>query len=153
VLCLSPPTVPAASSTTPTQAEREPEPAYRNRLDAARTSGFLLDALPTYTRMLSRGSWLSLPTSLSSELTDVDGRGTELDARQQGAGQERMGLGIGGLQIGEPDLCRARHYKPAISPGVSAGTSTNVWLTPRRMFWCVCCCRKRFRAGTPRQKA
>jgi hypothetical protein len=28
--------------------------------------------------MLSRGSWISLPASLSSVLTDVDGRGTDL---------------------------------------------------------------------------
>jgi len=28
--------------------------------------------------MLSRGSWLNLPSSLSSVLTDVDGRGTDL---------------------------------------------------------------------------
>ena len=28
--------------------------------------------------MLSRGSWISLTTSLSSVLTDVDGRGTDL---------------------------------------------------------------------------
>jgi hypothetical protein len=32
----------------------------------------------TYAGMLSRGSWISLPASLSSVLTDVDGRGTDL---------------------------------------------------------------------------
>ncbi len=60
------------------KGEREPETAYRKRLDAARPSGFFRDALRTYAGMLSRGSWISLPGSLSSVLTDVDGRGTDL---------------------------------------------------------------------------
>ena len=60
------------------KGEREPETAYRKRLDAARPSGFFRDALRTYAGMLSRGSWISLPASLSSVLTDVDGRGTDL---------------------------------------------------------------------------
>jgi hypothetical protein len=60
------------------KGEREPEGAYRKRLDAARPSGFFRDALRTYAGMLSRGSWISLPASLSSVLTDVDGRGTDL---------------------------------------------------------------------------
>ena len=60
------------------KGEREPGTAYRKRLDAARPSGFFRDALRTYTGMLSRGSWISLPASLSSLLTDVDGRGTDL---------------------------------------------------------------------------
>ncbi len=60
------------------KGEREPEAAYRKRLDAARPSGFFRDALRTYAGMLSRGSWISLPASLSSVLTDVDGRGTDL---------------------------------------------------------------------------
>ncbi|MFO7628964.1 MAG: DUF4055 domain-containing protein [Prochlorococcaceae cyanobacterium] len=60
------------------KGEREPESAYRKRLDAARPSGFFRDALRTYAGMLSRGSWISLPASLSSVLTDVDGRGTDL---------------------------------------------------------------------------
>lgn len=60
------------------KGEREPETAYRKRLDAARPSGFFRDALRTYAGMLSRGSWISLPTSLGSVLTDVDGRGTDL---------------------------------------------------------------------------
>ena len=60
------------------KGEREPDTAYRKRLDAARPSGFFRDALRTYAGMLSRGSWISLPTSLSSVLTDVDGRGTDL---------------------------------------------------------------------------
>ena len=60
------------------KGEREPESAYRKRLDAARPSGFFRDALRTYAGMLSRGSWISLPASLTSVLTDVDGRGTDL---------------------------------------------------------------------------
>jgi hypothetical protein len=60
------------------KGEREPGIAYRKRLDAARPSGFFRDALRTYAGMLSRGSWISLPASLSSVLTDVDGQGTDL---------------------------------------------------------------------------
>ncbi len=60
------------------KGEREPDTAYRKRLDAARPSGFFRDALRTYAGMLSRGSWISLPASLTSVLTDVDGRGTDL---------------------------------------------------------------------------
>jgi hypothetical protein len=60
------------------KGEREPDTAYRKRLDSARPSGFFRDALRTYAGMLSRGSWISLPASLSSVLTDVDGRGTDL---------------------------------------------------------------------------
>ena len=60
------------------KGEREPETAYRKRLDAARPSGFFRDILRTYAALLSRGSWISLPASLSSVLTDVDGRGTDL---------------------------------------------------------------------------
>jgi hypothetical protein len=60
------------------KGEREPETAYRKRLDAARPSGFFRDALRTYAGMLSRGSWISLPASLRSVLNDVDGRGTDL---------------------------------------------------------------------------
>jgi hypothetical protein len=60
------------------KGEREPDIAYRKRLDAARPSGFFRDALRTYAGMLSRGSWISLPPSLTSVLTDVDGRGTDL---------------------------------------------------------------------------
>jgi hypothetical protein len=60
------------------KGEREPETAYRKRLYAARPSGFFRDALRTYAGMLSRGSWISLPASLTSVLTDVDGRGTDL---------------------------------------------------------------------------
>ena len=60
------------------KGEREPDTAYRKRLEAARPSGFFRDALRTYAGMLSRGSWLHLPASLQQVLTDVDGRGTDL---------------------------------------------------------------------------
>ena len=60
------------------QGDREPQGAYERRLAAARPSGFFRDALRTYAGMLSRGSWLNLPSSLASVLTDVDGRGTDL---------------------------------------------------------------------------
>ncbi len=60
------------------KGEREPDTAYRKRLDAARPSGFFRDALRTYAGMLSRGRWISLPASLTSVLTDVYGRGTDL---------------------------------------------------------------------------
>ena len=60
------------------QGEREPQSAYERRLAAARPSGFFRDALRTYAGMLSRGSWLNLPSNLASVLTDVDGRGTDL---------------------------------------------------------------------------
>ncbi len=60
------------------QGQREPQGAYERRLAAARPSGFFRDALRTYAGMLSRGSWLNLPPSLASVLTDVDGRGTDL---------------------------------------------------------------------------
>ena len=56
----------------------EPETCYLKRLKAARPSGFFRDALRTYAGMLSRGSWISLPASLTSVLTDVDGRGMDL---------------------------------------------------------------------------
>jgi hypothetical protein len=52
------------------KGKREPVSAYRMHLDAARPSGFF--------GMLSRGSWISLPVSLTSLLTDVHGRGTDL---------------------------------------------------------------------------
>ncbi len=60
------------------QGERELQGAYERRLAAARPSGFFRDAMRTYAGMLSHGSWLNLPSSLASVLTDVDGRGTDL---------------------------------------------------------------------------
>ena len=60
------------------KGERVHDIVYRRRLDAARPSGFFRDALRTYAGMLSRGSWIYLPASLSSVLTVVDGRDTDL---------------------------------------------------------------------------
>jgi hypothetical protein len=42
------------------KGEREPETAYRKRLDAARPSGFFRDALRTYAGMLGRGTDLGV---------------------------------------------------------------------------------------------
>ncbi|MEB3165335.1 MAG: DUF4055 domain-containing protein [Cyanobacteriota bacterium] len=58
--------------------QQEPPDCYRRRLDAARPTGFFRDALRTYAGMLAHCHWLSLPASLLSVLTDVDGRGTDL---------------------------------------------------------------------------
>ena len=52
------------------KGEREPDTAYRKRLEAARPSGFFRDALRTYAGMLSRGSWIRLSACLTSVLTD-----------------------------------------------------------------------------------
>jgi hypothetical protein len=60
------------------KGERQTKTAYLKRLDAARPSGFFRDALSTCAGRLSRGSWISLPASLASMLTNVDGRGTDL---------------------------------------------------------------------------
>jgi hypothetical protein len=59
------------------KGEREPETAYRKRLDLARPSGFFRDALRTYAGMLSRGSWINLRASLGSVLTYLYARGTD----------------------------------------------------------------------------
>ena len=40
------------------KGEREPDSAYRRRLDAAHPSSFFRDALRAYVGMLSRGSWI-----------------------------------------------------------------------------------------------
>ena len=61
------------------EGEREPDTAYRKRLDAAHPSGFFRDALRTYAGMLSRGSWISLPASRASVLTDFHNLGTDLE--------------------------------------------------------------------------
>ncbi len=62
------------------RGEREPEPAYRRRVDAALPSGFFRDALRTFAGMLSRENWTALPSGLALVLSDVDGRGTDLGA-------------------------------------------------------------------------
>jgi len=56
----------------------EPETCYRQRLEAARPTGFFRDALRTYAGMLSRLQWQELPDSLGRVLSDVDGQGTDL---------------------------------------------------------------------------
>ena len=60
------------------KGEREPEAAYRKRLDAARPSGFFRDALRTYAGMLASVQWRDIPASLAGVLSDVDGLGTDL---------------------------------------------------------------------------
>ena len=62
------------------KGEREPDTAYRKRSDAADSSGFFRDALSTDAGMLSRGSWITFPASLSAVLTEVGGRSTNLCA-------------------------------------------------------------------------
>ena len=60
------------------RGEREPESAYRRRLEAALPSGFFREALRTFAGMLASNHWRGLPASLESVLSDVDGRGTDL---------------------------------------------------------------------------
>lgn len=62
------------------RGEREPEAAYRRRVEAALPSGFFRDALRTFAGMLSRENWTALPSGLELVLSDVDGRGTDLGA-------------------------------------------------------------------------
>jgi len=58
--------------------EREPESAYRRRVEAALPSGFFRDALRTFAGMLASSHWRELPASLQAVMSDVDGRGTDL---------------------------------------------------------------------------
>jgi hypothetical protein len=60
------------------RGEREPESAYRRRLEAALPSGFFRDALRTFAGMLASSHWRELPASLQAVISDVDGRGTDL---------------------------------------------------------------------------
>ena len=60
------------------RGEREPETAYRRRLDAALPSGFFRDALRTFAGMLASSHWRELPASLQAVISDVDGCGTDL---------------------------------------------------------------------------
>jgi hypothetical protein len=60
------------------RGEREPESAYRRRLEAALPSGFFRDALRTFAGMLASSHWRDLPASLQAVISDVDGRGTDL---------------------------------------------------------------------------
>ena len=60
------------------RGEREPESAYRRRLEAALPSGFFRDALRTFAGMLASSHWRELPASLQAVISDVDGCGTDL---------------------------------------------------------------------------
>jgi hypothetical protein len=60
------------------RGEREPESAYRRRLEAALPSGFFRDALRTFAGMLASSHWRELPASLQAVISDIDGRGTDL---------------------------------------------------------------------------
>jgi len=60
------------------RGEREPESAYRRRVEAALPSGFFRDALRTFAGMLASSHWRELPASLQAVITDVDGCGTDL---------------------------------------------------------------------------
>jgi hypothetical protein len=60
------------------RGEREPESAYRRRVEAALPSGFFRDALRTFAGMLASSHWRELPASLQAVISDVDGRGTDL---------------------------------------------------------------------------
>jgi hypothetical protein len=60
------------------RGEREPESAYRRRVEAALPSGFFRDALRTFAGMLASSHWRELPASLQAVISDVDGCGTNL---------------------------------------------------------------------------
>jgi len=60
------------------RGEREPESAYRRRVEAALPSGFFRDALRTFAGMLASSHWRELPVSLQAVISDVDGCGTDL---------------------------------------------------------------------------
>ena len=60
------------------RGEREPDSAYKRRIDAALPSGFFRDALRTFAGMLTASYWRELPPSLQAVVSDVDGLGTDL---------------------------------------------------------------------------
>ena len=60
------------------RGEREPDSAYKRRIDAALPSGFFRDALRTFAGMLTASHWRQLPPSLQAVVSDVDGLGTDL---------------------------------------------------------------------------
>ena len=60
------------------RGEREPDSAYKRRIDAALPSGFFRDALRTFAGMLTASHWRELPPSLQAVVSDVDGLGTDL---------------------------------------------------------------------------
>lgn len=60
------------------RGDREPDSAYKRRIDAALPSGFFRDALRTFAGMLSASHWRELPPSLQAVVSDVDGCGIDL---------------------------------------------------------------------------
>jgi len=56
------------------RGEREPDSAYKRRIDAALPSGFFRDALRTFAGMLTASHWRELPPSLQAVVSDVDGK-------------------------------------------------------------------------------
>ncbi|NQW38120.1 MAG: hypothetical protein HQ469_02800, partial [Cyanobacteria bacterium] len=60
------------------RGEREPESAYRRRVEAALPSGFFRDALRTFAGMLASSHWRKLPASLKAVISDVYGCCTDL---------------------------------------------------------------------------
>jgi len=60
------------------RGEREPDSAYKRRIDAALPSGFFRDALRTFAGMLTASHWRELPPSLQAVVSDVDGLVTDL---------------------------------------------------------------------------
>ena len=68
------------------RGEREPEIAYRWRLEAALASGFFHDALRSFAGILASSHWRELPTSLQTVISDVDGCGTDLGVFPEAAG-------------------------------------------------------------------
>ena len=60
------------------RGEREPDSAYKRRIDAALPSGFFRDALRTFAGMLTASHWRELPPSLQAVVSDIDGLGTDL---------------------------------------------------------------------------
>ena len=60
------------------RGEREPDSAYKRRIDAALPSGFFHDALRTFAGMLTASHLHELTPSLQAVISDVDGLGTDL---------------------------------------------------------------------------
>lgn len=52
------------------RGEREPESAYRRRVETALPSGFFRDALRTFAGMLASSHWRELPALLQAVLRD-----------------------------------------------------------------------------------
>ncbi len=85
------------------------------RFRIQKVGGFFRDTLRTFARRVSRGSWISLPASLTPVLTDVDGT------------WQRAGRGAGGgLASGAARRCCRRS---TASPGRATGRI--IWREPR----------------------